>query len=336
MHKLIVISAILGLTACSSDPYDGMSYKDADRVKGMNALVETTPVDSSDDAADDPAIWIHPTDKARSLVLGTDKQAGMGVYALDGSLVQFLPQGRPNNVDIRQGVSTAQGIVDLAAYSDRAVNGIGVVTVTEDGVKHWFDSPVLRDEPYGFCLGRFNDAVYGFIAYKDGMLEQYTLDVATPQFALTREYQLGSQLEGCVFDDATGDLYVGEEAHGLWKFSQAHQALVEPLLIDKVGSETGIVADVEGVSLYKGAEASYIVISSQGNDSYALYDYAAPHAFVKRVRILPGTSVDGAQETDGIETTGVALPGFPNGLMVVQDGFNDDGKQNFKFINAEF
>ncbi len=336
MRKLMLISAMLGLTACSSDPYDGMQYDDADQVTGMTASVETIPVASSDDAADDPAIWIHPTDKSRSLVLGTDKQAGMGVYTLDGTLVQFLPQGRPNNVDLRQGVSTASGSIDIAAYSDRAINGIGVLTVSENGVAHWFDTKVQRKEPYGFCLGRFEDVVYGFIAFKDGMLEQYTLDVMNLTFTLTREYQLGSQLEGCVFDDATGDLYVGEEEFGLWKFSQAHQSLADPMLIDQVGSKTGIVADVEGVSLYKGTKASYIVISSQGNDSYALYDYAKPHTFVKRIRVLPGKSVDGAQETDGIETTGVALPGFPNGLMVVQDGFNDDGKQNFKFINANF
>jgi 3-phytase len=43
------------------------------------ATVETDPVPSSGDAADDPALWIHPTEPASSLIVGTDKDAGLGV-----------------------------------------------------------------------------------------------------------------------------------------------------------------------------------------------------------------------------------------------------------------
>jgi hypothetical protein len=44
-------------------------------------------------------------------------------------------------------------------------------------------------------------------------------------------------------------------------------------------------------------------------------------------------SVDGAQETDGLAVTSTSLgPNFPQGLIVVQDGFNTlpRGMQNFK------
>jgi 3-phytase len=54
--------AITGLS-----PADGPTSRPA-------ARVETEPVPSSGDAADDPAIWVHPGDPARSLVLGTDKK----------------------------------------------------------------------------------------------------------------------------------------------------------------------------------------------------------------------------------------------------------------------
>jgi myo-inositol-hexaphosphate 3-phosphohydrolase len=48
------------------------------------ATVETEPVPHSADAADDAAIWIHPTDPSLSTVLGTDKVegGGLGVYDL--------------------------------------------------------------------------------------------------------------------------------------------------------------------------------------------------------------------------------------------------------------
>lgn len=40
------------------------------------ATVETTPVPSGGDAADDVAIWVHPTDVSMSAVVGTNKQGG--------------------------------------------------------------------------------------------------------------------------------------------------------------------------------------------------------------------------------------------------------------------
>jgi Phytase len=68
------------------------------------ASVETTPVPDSDDAADDPAVWVNPTTPALSVVIGTDKQGGgLGVYGLDGDQIQYLPSGKLNNVDLRDG-----------------------------------------------------------------------------------------------------------------------------------------------------------------------------------------------------------------------------------------
>ena len=62
--------------------------------------VETAPTPSDDDAADDPAIWVHPNDPARSLILGSDKAEGLGIYDLRGARVGFLAVGSVNNVDV--------------------------------------------------------------------------------------------------------------------------------------------------------------------------------------------------------------------------------------------
>ena len=45
--------------------------------------------------------------------------------------------------------------------------------------------------------------------------------------------------------------------------------------------------------------------------------------------------VDGAEETDGVAVTSRALPGYPRGLLVVQDGFNrmPNETQNFKAVD---
>ena len=43
------------------------------------------------DEKDDPAIWVHPTDKSQSLVIGNDKKGSLEVYDLDGNVVSGPP-----------------------------------------------------------------------------------------------------------------------------------------------------------------------------------------------------------------------------------------------------
>src|SRR5690606_16649840 len=52
------------------------------RIPYVAVHTQTDPVNTSGDAADDPAIWIHPQQPERSLVLGTNKKAGLQVYDL--------------------------------------------------------------------------------------------------------------------------------------------------------------------------------------------------------------------------------------------------------------
>jgi 3-phytase len=59
------------------------------------ASIETTPL-FDDEAggeadADHPAVWIHPHDRRATLVLGTKKNAGLDVYALDGRTIPASP-----------------------------------------------------------------------------------------------------------------------------------------------------------------------------------------------------------------------------------------------------
>ena len=69
----------------------------------VQATMETAPVYSQvgEDAADDPAIWINTENPENSLVIGTDKNAGLYSYNLNGEIVQFLKAGALNNVDLR-------------------------------------------------------------------------------------------------------------------------------------------------------------------------------------------------------------------------------------------
>src|SRR5437867_10037552 len=68
--------------------------------------------------ADDPAIWIHPTDPARSLILGTNKtrapDGALVVFGLDGKIRQTVAGlDRPNNVDVEYRLMMPAGPIDI-------------------------------------------------------------------------------------------------------------------------------------------------------------------------------------------------------------------------------
>src|SRR3546814_5500042 len=95
------------------------------------------------------------------------------------------------------------------------------------------------------------------------------------------------------------------------------------------------------MAIYKQDDGKgYLVVSSQGNDSYALFRREGDSAYVGSFRIGAdiAAGIDGVSETDGLDVTSRAAgPGFPRGLMVVQDGRNvsPPENQNFKLVPWE-
>lgn len=333
------------LTACGT--MDTGAVKTAPKsVIGIRKSVvypaaETAPVQSMDDAADDPAIWVDPSAPADSLILGTNKKAGLDVYDLSGARLQFLPVGKVNNVDVRQDVTIGDFDGDIAAASNRTDNTVSVFTIDPDGKVNFEAGLPVGDVPYGFCLGQFGDHVNAIVTQKDGKVRFIRLahDANGWSGSQVQELRFDSQLEGCVVDDATGTLYVGEEDKGVWQVKTPLDPKPDVQLVDVVGSKTGLTDDVEGMSIYHGADgAKYLVVSSQGSNRYVLYDLNAGGKAVLNLDIdkNPANGVDGVSETDGVDVSGVALgDDYPLGILVVQDGFNHhpDENQNFKIID---
>lgn len=303
----------------------------------VTAIAETAPVASVDDAADDPAIWVNRDDPAASLILGTDKQAGLYTYDLSGAIVQFLAAGELNNVDLRQSVKLGAWTGDIAAASNRSDNTVTLFAIDADGkITETGSFPSLISEPYGLCMGLRDGGAFVFVAYKTGDLIMYRLTGPGGGEEHAR-LKFDSQLEGCVFDDETGVLFVGEENRGVWRADYTDGGFGPATIVDEVRGATGTAADIEGLALYKtGAQSGYLLASSQGNNSYAVYRREGANEFVTRFSISPGARADGAEETDGIEAIAANLgPDFPQGIFVAQDGFNapSGSPQNFKIVD---
>lgn len=312
----------------------------APRLPNVAAIAQSEPVARQGDAADDPAIWVHPTAPAMSRVLGTNKKQGLLVYDLQGKLLQELPVGRLNNVDVRSGVKLGSQTVDVAVASNRDRNSLSLFSIDRASgeLREAGEIPTPLKEIYGICLFHPDSGeLYAFANGKDGQYLQYRLHAADGSIKgeLVRQFSVDSQPEGCVADDQRQRLFLGEEDVGVWTVdARADQPATLGSVI-KVGAQ--LHADVEGIALYQSADNDYLVISSQGNDSYVVLDAQAPYAVrgAFRVGLNAAANIDGASETDGLEVVSANLGGAWNrGMLVVQDGRKrmPEQAQNFKFV----
>lgn len=346
--------SLIFFTGCSSISWDPRG--DVSLAKPIQPhvtpSVETAPMAAAvdEDAADDPAIWIHPSDPGRSVIYGTHKKLGLALYALDGSELDFLPIGHVNNVDVRPFFASSRGTVAILAASNRSYKGIDVFLIDgKDGRLEPLTRRNLRsevDDIYGFCLytSPVSGKTYAFANGKNGRIEQWLLeDTGDGRVTgrIVRTLGVPSQPEGMVADDAMGRLFVGEENAGIWSFDAEPDRPAEGHRIPGTGAadNPAIAHDIEGLALYLDGSEGFLIASSQGNNSYAVFARQPPHPYRGSFSISGSASVDGVEETDGIEITSVFLGAdYPQGLLIAQDGFNfaPDGtaqSQNFKLID---
>lgn len=338
----VILAAWVGLGVASRPGLAG----EADIVR-PEAKLATDPMPHRGDAADDPAIWLHPTEPARSLILGTDKQGALHVYGMDGKERQRVSDGcRPNNVDVLYGFPLGGRVVDLAVASTRASRSPGVKVWRIDA-----ETCALADAtaggtlpvfgggtPYGICTYRSakTGKAFFFVVDASGRIEQHELQDAgdgTVKAATIRQMKLSSIAEGCVADDELGFLYVGEENVGIWRFAAEPEGGTRGVCIAKVG-EHGLAADIEGLTLYGAAGGKgYLIASSQGSNTFLVYTREGDNRYVLTIDPKEGR-IDDVSDTDGIAVTNrPTSEQFPAGFLVVQDGSNRGGNQNFKLYD---
>ena len=313
----------------------------------VHPVIETEPVASAADAADDPAIWANPADPAASWVIGTDKQGGLHVYDMRGKSRHFAADGKMNNVDLRAGYRLDGRDIVLVTASDRTHKSIaiyaldtasGALSNIADGVQ-----PTGLSDPYGQCMYRSkNGRTYVFISDPGGLVRQWELlptRAGKVRARQVRDIKFGSQTEGCVVDDAAGALYVAEEDIGLWRVTADPVKSAKPVAVDTVAGNPKLKDDMEGIGLYDlGVGRGYLIVSSQGNNSYAVYRREGDNAYLGSFSVMadPAKGIDGISETDGLDVSSANLgPGFEHGAMIAQDGRNmlPVENQNFKFVS---
>jgi myo-inositol-hexaphosphate 3-phosphohydrolase len=218
------------------------------------------------DSADDTAIWLNPTDRSKSTVIGVDKVSGGGlsVYDLSGRELFFYPVERLNNVDIRYNVPLGTQRVTLVGATNRDNGRVDFWKVDEsDGSLSPVGSMPTSSAiltPRGFALyhspvsGRF----YAFVTDR-GHTDQYLLDGSSGQMTgtLVRQMLLHNPTEGLVADDDYARVYVSEEDIG--GVTRYGAEPTDPTTGTRIDNTTDnptdlghIVQDAKGLSMYYG------------------------------------------------------------------------------------
>lgn len=172
------------------------------------------------------------------------------------------------------------------------------------------------------------------------------------------------QFEGLVVDADAGILFAGQEDVGLWRVNLTTGKADDQPFYETRGSakspfnnpDSRVARDVEGLALYRGADGTgYLIASSQGDahgdvkapdaagldDSFALFERGGQNRYLGSFKLTANGPIDAGQECDGAELVSLPLPGYPAGLLIVQDGYNDDlngmsgepNATNFKYVS---
>ncbi len=317
------------------------------------STVETAPGAYSADSIDDPAIWVAPDDPERSLIIGNDKLGALETYDLQGRRVQRIakPGVFFGNVDVRHGVQIGGRTRDIVAVSHRNLTFYTIdpvsrllTSITEGtGVGLSGEGLCLAQDRHTGALSVVHITIAGQLRQflvtdtdQDGLLEAQ----------LTRDVAVGSEAEGCVVNDVTGDLFVAEEDVAIWRYDIDPTTGGQRSLVAAIGDPGAqLVSDIEGLTLaVNAAGEGYLFASAQhvadpDNSYFVAFRATGRHEFVKTFRIADGAASDDCDRTDGIAAyPGPLGTGFPSGVFVCQDNNNDApgvGNQDFKLARLE-
>jgi len=240
---------------------------------------------------------------------------------------------------VRQDLRFEGQRVDLALATQRDEQAMELYTIDAGGeLAEAARLPTGLGDIYGTCLYRTPEGgLDAFVNDKDGRYEHWQITRSGGKYGarLARQFRVATQPEGCVADDRSGLLFVGEEDKALWVTSAKADQPAKLEMVMPVGE--WLHDDIEGMGIYHGDKRSYLVVSSQGNSSYVVFDAAPPFkvrgAF--RVGMDPVAGIDGASETDGLEVSSANFGGpYTRGMLVVHDGFKrmPEGAQNYKTV----
>ncbi len=187
---------------------------------------------------------------SQSVIAATGELGGLEFYGLDGQRRSALPGGETYGVDVRG---------DLIAVLDRKDGRLRLSRYDfASGTAAGLDARplTLGYAGEGLCLHRSarDGALYAFTLGGEGQLDQWLLfQTADGKLdgRIVRRLHLSSEAKYCVADDATGTLYVAQQAVGIWRYDADPEAEAVATVVDinrlgRIKGEVGGLAVLNG------------------------------------------------------------------------------------------
>lgn len=309
----------------------------------ISSIGKTDPVTTD---ADDPAIWVHPTDPTKSLIFGTDKAAspdgGLWVFDLNGKARQTIRDiERPNNVDVAYGLLVRGVRTDIAVTTERFQKRLRVFAIDRStgmlsdisGATSVFEGAEgEQGAPMGVALYRRRDGVqYAIVSRKEGpregYLHQYRLRAdrdgrVNAEFVRAfGQFSGEGEIEAIGVDQEMGYVYYADEQAGVRKYHadpDARDANRELAFFAREGYQ----GDREGIAFVAtGRGQGWILVTDQRPENSLVYVYrreGEPGQAHEHRPVMAFST--GADDTDGIETLAKPLgSAYPHGLLLMMN-----------------
>lgn len=330
--SLTVALLLLTMFGCAKKQAEKEAEKTSEhQVEKIEPVVVTDTVWHD---TDDPAIWINPDDHAKSMVIGTDKDADGGLVAfdLDGKIIEertVRDLRYPNNVDIEYGLPYGDESIDIAVVTERMERRIRVFRLPEmtpmdsGGIAVFEGEADSLRRVMGISLYKrpSDGEIFAIVSRKLGpsgsylwQYRLYTDNAGYVRAEKVREFANFSgveEIEALCVDDEAGYVYCSDEETCVRQYHADPDHPEADVEIATFATD-GFGKDREGIAIYTtGQDSGFIVVSNQEDNHIRIYKREGEHEFVKTVPVK-------ADDTDGIEITKVALtPDYPEGLAVV-------------------
>ena len=341
------------------------------RARAAVPLVETIDMNGSGDTADDMCVWLHPTDRTKSVILGSNKttttNGGIYAFGLDGGRADgagswgagnWFDQGRKiNNVDVRYNFQAGGETWDIVVGSNRTTDRIDVFRVATGGggdfaglvgVGSISTVDLGGDNPYGVALfhSKSLNTHYVVASSTGGAVAQWALAYEGGSITGTKVWQAAvsaTEVEGIVADDENEVVYIAGENTALYRYRTVGGVISDAgrVTVDTAGG-AHLTADIEGMTIYTASGGQgYLIASSQGSDQFVVYDRqfavgaANDHVVDFTIGANGGAGIDAVSGTDGIDVTSANLGGlFDDGMFLAHDASNTGGTiSNIKLVD---
>lgn len=299
------------------------------------------PIRSTEKVAHLPgtvAIWTHPTDVSRSLIIATDvsRRGGLVVFGLDGKPVQQIAVPLPYGIQVQAAFDFGRRRIDIAAVIERESNRLRIFGInTRKGLLWEITGNTALSEggdgngAMALSLMMRDRQTYAIISRKSnfdgaGILSVYSLVAKEGRVNARKVNQMGEFgrrgiVEAMTTDESQGTVMYCDPSLGIRKYPVLSE---HPKELGRF-AESGWAMRCAALGIFPGRKpgSGYIVAADYEDDltSLRLFKRRGEIDSPFANRELPTRPTLAGQRASGMAMTPQALPGYPEGMIVIGD-----------------